>query len=1377
MVVSGSPVALTEGGAPGAYTVVLNTDPGQAVTVTPTSGDAGAVTVSGALSFTGGASGNWDEPQTVTVTPVDDADFDDESVTITHAVSGYPGVTSAPSATVTVADDDATPVVSVTGGAAVAEGGSASFTVSASPAPAAAITVSLTVAESGGYVDSDDTGAATVTIGAGASSATFTVATAGDDVDGQSGSVTVTVAAGTGYEVSDTASSASVSVTDDDATTVVLAVTDATASEGDDDETATLTVTLGRALVSGESLTAPLSFAGGAAGTEFSLSLTAATGVSFAADTSTLTFTGSAAGSATTATLTLTALSDADSADETVTVSLGTLGAGALAGGATGSRTGDGEITITDASEEVTEPLVVNLSVSVDEAAEGGAITVTATLSEPQDMDVRVPIVLTPGTAEDDDFSGDRFIVIRAGSIRGSAVFQLREDQDSDDETFTVSLGDLPGSLSAGEETSVDITIEDNDPPAPDVDYAARWWDSLNAMQKTAAVYGGEASDEQAAAAGQPYAGLPGATKLLVNEAARALYDDGMFEHVGEWWESLDCRLRRIAVGDGNQADASSAWCAGYPRSGAAKVLDGSQATFVDKVGQALLGLDDPGVYPVVTDLAYAMRWWDALGAGQRVAAVYGDTFTERQAAAASQVYEDLDGVRKFRANEAARSLYGDGAFDSVGAWWQSLDCRQRRVAVGDGNQADASSAWCADYPGSGASSVLSGSRKAFVDKVGQALLDRADPGIYPVAGLSVADARAQEGPGAMLTFVVSLDKATTVPVTLNWATANGTATAGADYVAGSGALRFAPGETEKSVDVAVLEDAVDEGDETLLLRLSSVSGARLVDGEAEGTIENLLPAPSEWLAQFGRVAAEQVMQGVSDRLTARRNAAYAAQASRASGSGVNFEGHLAGWNSLFGGLPDEDSGLSGAPSAALGASPLLSHGWSSPFGGASRAWAGGLSSGYGNGAPSAGYDDASSATGGFPSGTAGRSPSADGAETGLSSGDLLRSVVAGSSFAAGGAGASGRQWGVWGRGAHTTFESAAAGMSLEGDVTTGQLGLDLSGSGWLVGLSVSHSMGEGDYTRAGGGGEGQIESTLTAVTPYAGLGTDRFWVWGAGSVGEGDLTLNPQRGAGAETDIETDMAAVGLRGELLKPGSGFGLSVLSDALMVQSTSEAVPGLLPAADVESTRVRLALEASWTRATQNGGLFQVSLEAGGRQDDGDAGEGMGAEVAGALSWTSGGLTFELEGRSLVSHEDEEFKQTGASAYLSWDSTPGSAQGPAVSLRQRWGIVTDSGLDQMFAMKDMGDFGLQTGMQSLNAEFSWGRPMFGERFMGIPYLTYGVQPGGREQTFGWQLEPAGKDGLGGLDLSFNFKAVRRVTVNAPEYGVLIESRLRW
>ena len=155
--------------------------------------------------------------------------------------------------------------------------------------------------------------------------------------------------------------------------------------------------------------------------------------------------------------------------------------------------------------------------------------------------------------------------------------------------------------------------------------------------------------------------------------------------------------------------------------------------------------------------------------------------------------------------------------------------------------------------------------------------------------GLSVADAQTQEGANATLTFAVTLSRAPSGTVTVDYATADGTATAGSDYTATNGTLRFASGETEKTVSVPVLDDGHDEGSERLTLTLSNPSGAYLADSSAIGTINNTDPMPLAWMVRFGRTVGSQVVDALGQRLdsasTAPRHRTSPSLASTSPGS------------------------------------------------------------------------------------------------------------------------------------------------------------------------------------------------------------------------------------------------------------------------------------------------------------------------------------------------------------------------------------------------------------------------------------------------------------------------------------------------------------
>ena len=109
---------------------------------------------------------------------------------------------------------------------------------------------------------------------------------------------------------------------------------------------------------------------------------------------------------------------------------------------------------------------------------------------------------------------------------------------------------------------------------------------------------------------------------------------------------------------------------------------------------------------------------------------------------------------------------------------------------------------------------------------------------------LSVSDATASEEDDSTIDFVVTLNPASGETVSVNYATANGTATSGSDYTAKSGSLTFNAGDTAKTVRVSIIDDSDDDNNETVTLTLSNPSGAEISDGQATGTITNSEPQP-----------------------------------------------------------------------------------------------------------------------------------------------------------------------------------------------------------------------------------------------------------------------------------------------------------------------------------------------------------------------------------------------------------------------------------------------------------------------------------------------------------------------------------------------------
>ena len=104
----------------------------------------------------------------------------------------------------------------------------------------------------------------------------------------------------------------------------------------------------------------------------------------------------------------------------------------------------------------------------------------------------------------------------------------------------------------------------------------------------------------------------------------------------------------------------------------------------------------------------------------------------------------------------------------------------------------------------------------------------------------------------------------------VNYATSNGTATAGSDYVAKSGILNFAAGETTRTISVTISGDITIEPSETFFVNLANATnGAIIADGQGQGTIVNndgvgddYADSFFDFSAPFGQVNAGSTLTG-----------------------------------------------------------------------------------------------------------------------------------------------------------------------------------------------------------------------------------------------------------------------------------------------------------------------------------------------------------------------------------------------------------------------------------------------------------------------------------------------------------------------------------
>ena len=691
------------------------------------------------------------------------------------------------------------------------------------------------------------------------------------------------------------------------------------------------------------------------------------------------------------------------------------------------------------------------------------------------------------------------------------------------------------------------------------------------------------------------------------------------------------------------------------------------------------------------------------------------------------------------------------------------------------------------------AAGAACGTPAAVCTSDGRALSNTISATVRGPVGIAVADAHVEEEDGAVLGFAVTLTRAASRALTVDYATSDGSAQAGVDYTAASGTLTFQAGESSKTIEVVVLDDAHDEGEETLTLTLSSASGGLLTDGEATGTIENRDPLPRGLLARFGRTAAVHVVEHVEERLQAPREPGFTGRfAGRELRRGMERDMALNFLRQLGGSAGAHPAGMGShtamAGSPAVDAAPLGTPGRGG--GGALMMGGGGPMSGAagmaGGGAPlrTPGLG-AAGVGGGAPMG-AGPAGGPAGLDGGLNGGGFLQMGLGGGDLLTGSDFAMNREsrggiLSFWSRGAQSRFSGREGALSLGGDVRTTMFGADYAKGPVVAGLSLSNSRGLGEYAGAAGG---QVASSVTGLYPWLGYKmTERVTVWGVAGYGTGGLLLTPDGGQALESGLSMAMAAAGTRGELLAGGaSGFELAFKADALWVGTAIDGVDGpagRLKATDAAVTRFRTGLEGS--RAYNLGGRLSLkpSVEVGLRHDGGDAETGAGMDVGAGVvvSDAATGLAVDVRVRTLLVHQDENFSERGVSLSLSYNPTPSTPLGFVAKVAPSWGGQAMSGAEALWGretMAGMAHGGVAQGNR-LDGEVGYGLPV-GRRFVGTPRVGFSASEYGQDYRVGYGLGVLDRESLA-FELGVEAQRRNSPLLGGTSNGMLGRATLGW
>ena len=766
---------------------------GESATVTArlgrTSGEATAVTVSAsavspatASDFT--LSGNslsiaaGDSASTGPVTITADCDSPGtKTVTVSGAAANVLGVVGDPDdVTLTLVCPEPPEVTLSPAYKTVSEGaGTVSLTVRLSKASSKGVTVDYATVDGTADAGSDYTAkSGTLTFGETETSKTISVSILNDSKDEYYETFTVSLSSPSDATLG-SVDEATVTITDNDPAPVVSLSASKTVRE--DAGTVSLTVSLNR--MSSKGVTVDYATAGG----------TADAGSDYTAKSGTLTF----GETETSKTISVSILDDSVSEDkETITLSLSS------PSDATLGSVDEATVTITD-----NDPApVVSLSASKTVREDVGTVSLTVSLNRMSSKGVTVDYATAGGTADAGSDYTAKSGTLTFGETETSktiSVSILNDPKDEYYETFTVSLSS-PSNATLGSTDEATVTIEDDDPlPKVSLSSSSKTVDegtstvsltvSLSADSgKTVTV--DYATADGAADAGSDYTAKSGTLTFDPGDRSETITVSILNDPKDEYYETFTVSLSSPSDATLGSVDEATV-----------TITDNDPAPVVSLSASKTVR-EDAGT----VSLTVSLNRMSSKG-------VTVDYATAGGTADAGSDYTAKSGTLTFGETETSKTISVSILDDSVSEDKETITLS------------------------------LSSPSDATLGSVDEATVTITDNDPAPVVSLS-ASKTVREDVGTV-SLTVSLNRMSSKGVTVDYATAGGTADAGSDYTAKSGTLTFGETETSKTISVSILNDPKDEYYETFTVSLSSPSDATLgsVD-EATVTITDNDPAP-----------------------------------------------------------------------------------------------------------------------------------------------------------------------------------------------------------------------------------------------------------------------------------------------------------------------------------------------------------------------------------------------------------------------------------------------------------------------------------------------------------------------------------------------------
>ena len=730
---------------------------------------------SGTLSLSKG-----DTSATIDVTILDDSVYEgNETATLTLSNISDTEVTfSDASGTLTITEDESAPVVTLSAASnSIAENSGSSITLTASLSQIADEDVTVAIGTSGTSTEGTDyANVSDITISAGSSSGTATFTPTDDSVYEVDETAIISIDSVSGADATESGTqSETITITSNESAPTVTLSTSASSIAENAGSTITLTATL--SVTTYEQVVATLAFSG-----------TTSSSTDYQVLTSIIIAAGETTG-------TVNLLPTADTifeADETVVVDIDSVSGG----GASENGTQQETITITNDDSAPTLTLTSSAS-SISEDA-GSSLTLTGTLSNPTNADVTVSLSASGTSTSGSDYTALSDITISAGDTTGTTSFTPIDDSTFEgDETAIIDVNSVSGgSASESGTQQVTITISEDDPgPALSINDVTTSDESAGNATFTITTDQVSASNitvqyatsDGTATAGSDYTSTSGTATITAGASTTTFNVPILADTTDEANETATITLSNPTLA--TISDASGTLT--ITDDDAAPSLTIADVTVSEAAGTATMTVSLSAVSGKDISVAYA---------------------TSDGTAAAGSDYTSTSGTLSITAGNSS------GTF-TVPITSDSTDENNETITV----------------------TISSPTNASISDAT--ASLTITDDDAAP--SLSIADAASSDESAASTSLTVSLSAASAKTITVDYATSDGTATAGSDYTATSGTLTFAAGDTSKTIDVAVLGDTTFEGDETVTITISNPSNASISDATATFTISEDDDGPS----------------------------------------------------------------------------------------------------------------------------------------------------------------------------------------------------------------------------------------------------------------------------------------------------------------------------------------------------------------------------------------------------------------------------------------------------------------------------------------------------------------------------------------------------